>query len=223
MSEVSQIRVAVADDQHLFRKGLCELLNRFDGIEVILEVSNGLELINGLRELPKKPEVILLDLSMPQMNGIDAAVEIRKLFPEIRIVVLTVHNEDRFIAHLIEKGVNGYLLKTTEPEEVENAIRTVVEKDFYLNAHTIAALRGGMKQRNRSVQLGDDVDLTPREREVLELICRELTTAEIADKLFLSIRTVDGHRNNLLMKTGARNTAGLVLFAIRHNLIPPQL
>lgn len=210
------IQVAIAEDQKLFRECLVSLLNGFEDISVTLEVANGKELIEHLNQGILSPEVVLLDLTMPEMNGLDTTRHLKKHFPDIKIIILSVHSEERHIAHMVSEGVNGYLAKNADLSEVVRAVQSVHEKGFYFNETVLKAIHLGMAQKHtRSYNPGNP--LTAREKEILQLICQEFTTAEIAEKLFLSVRTVDGHRNSLLEKTGARNTAGLVLYALRQN------
>ncbi|MDO7874266.1 response regulator transcription factor [Hymenobacter sp. ASUV-10] len=218
------IRVAIADDQVLFRKGMAAIVDSFEGIQTVIEVDNGLELIEALGAAEEKPHVALLDLSMPEMNGVETTKVIRKYFPDLKVVILSVYAEDRFVIHLMELGVNAYLFKNVEPAEVEKAIRTVVTNEFYFNNSFREAMNNRMQVKRPRRLATEDLwsDLSARERDVLELICKQRTGQEIADELGVSVRTVDGHRSSILEKTGARNTAGLVLFAIKHGLLDPS-
>lgn len=214
------VRVAIADDHVLFRKGLITILELDDDLEVIYDADNGEELIKKLEA--QVPEVILMDLKMPVMDGMEATKLIKAKYPEVKILILSMYDEEKFIIHCLELGANGYLLKNTDPDEVVKAIHTVVEKDFYFNNHISTVMLKGLNQKTRAKgkpQFDNSVELTKREREILELICKELTTPEMAEKLFISNRTVEGHRKNLLEKTGAKNTAGLVVFALKNELV----
>jgi DNA-binding NarL/FixJ family response regulator len=210
------IHVAIADDELLFRKGMKELLEDGSNIRFCLEAGNGIELIEKLQHATIVPDVLLLDLSMPGMNGVQTFDAVRVAFPNIKILILSIHYSDHYIVTLIEKGANGYLSKNTDPEEVKNAVITVARNDFYFNDATIKAMHKNLAGKHRAGLPGEA--LTDREKEVLELICRELTAGEIADRLYISRRTAEGHRNSLLQKTGCRNTAGLVIYAIRHSV-----
>lgn len=214
------VRVAIADDHVLFRKGLITILELDDDLEVMYDADNGEELIKKLEA--QVPEVILMDLKMPVMDGMEATKLIKAKYPEVKILILSMYDEEKFIIHCLELGANGYLLKNTDPDEVVKAIHTVVEKDFYFNNHISTVMLKGLNQKTRAKgkpQFDNSVELTKREREILELICKELTTPEMAEKLFISNRTVEGHRKNLLEKTGAKNTAGLVVFALKNELV----
>ncbi len=212
------IFVGIAEDQSLFRECLVSLLNCFEGIKVNVEAANGAELLERLYLAAPTPHVVLLDLTMPVMNGLDTTRQLKKLFPDIKIIILSVHSEERHIVHMVGEGVNGYLVKNSELSEVVDAVKAVESKGFYFNESVLRAIHAGMNHKQEK-NYDPKSPLTPREREILEYICQEYTTQEIADKLFLSVRTVDGHRNNLLEKTGSRNTAGLVIYAVRNNLL----
>lgn len=216
--ENQKIKIGLAEDQLLFRKGLTAMLNDQSAFDVAIETSNGEELINRIKETGVVPDIVLLDLRMPVLNGIDTTKILKKEYPDLPVLILSAHNEERFIVHMVELGVNGYLDKNSEPEEVIRAIETIVKAGFYFNDSTIHAMRSGLSGGKAKVSLTDPAGLTNREQEVLQLICMEHTAPEIAEKLFLSVRTVEGHRNNLLLKTGARNIAGLVMYAVRNGL-----
>jgi DNA-binding NarL/FixJ family response regulator len=211
--------ICIADDQLLFRKGMTALVNGFNHMRVILEAENGKDLLEKIQSIEEPVHVVLLDLSMPKMNGLETMQQLHHIFPAIKVIVLSVHADDKFITRMLELGANGYLVKNAQPAEVEQAINTVVANDFYLNDQTLAAMRKGIQSGKQKVSLDVADTLTNREKEILKLICKEYTTSEIAAQLFISERTVEGHRNNLLLKTGTRNTAGLVVFAIKNNVV----
>jgi DNA-binding NarL/FixJ family response regulator len=214
------INVAIADDQKLFRKGVISLVNSFESVQIIFEAENGKQLLDQLNNEALKPDIILLDLSMPEMNGLDALKAIKEIYPGIRVIILTIHEAEHHVLATIQAGANGYLAKNAEPEEVEKAIREVYKNDFYFTLPMLEIMRKGLTKKPQTPNLREDSDnLTQREKEVLQLICKQYSSVEIAKKLFLSNRTVEGHRNNLLTKTGSRNTAGLVLYALKHKLI----
>jgi DNA-binding NarL/FixJ family response regulator len=214
------IRIALADDQHLFRKGMAMLLRDMADAQVVLECANGAELLDALKNIPV--DIVLLDLQMPVLDGIGATERIKAEFPHVKVIILSTHDEDKFIAHLMELGANGYMLKTAEPDEIDTAIRAVAQSGFYLNDAVDKALLHGLVKKKQVKPVFQEIDpLSDRELEVLRGICQELTTAEIAEKLFVSPRTVDFHRNNLLLKTGARNAAGLVVYAMTKGIHAP--
>ena len=214
------IRIALADDQQLFRKGLAMLLRDMAGARVVLECANGQELLTALTDTPV--DVVLLDLEMPVMNGVETMGRIRKDFPAVRVIVLSSHEEDKFVIQLMELGANGYMLKTAAPDEIDMAIRSVAENGYYFSDRIGHVKLHGLVKDKRVKPVFNEIDpLSERELEVLRGICSELTTAEIAAKLFVSPRTVDFHRNNLLLKTGARNAAGLVVYAMTKGIYAP--
>lgn len=215
---MSSIHLAITDDEALFRKGLIMIVEDYDDIEFTFEASNGQELLDHLKTVDKLPEVLLLDLQMPVLNGVETTKALQKEFPDIRIIILTTHYNKGFIINMIELGAASYLPKNTEPEDMVKTIREVAAKGFYYNDFVMSVIRENMLQKIKHQQL-EQVNLTKRELEILQLICEQLTTSEIAEKLFISPRTVDGHRNNLLEKTGAKNTAGLVVFALENKVV----
>lgn len=214
------ILVALADDEALFRRGMRLILEDYPDMKIVLEAENGEELLTRIRQSDELPEVLLLDLKMSGMTGIEAAELIRKEFPSIMIVVVSSHVSKAFILNMIEIGAAAYLGKNAHPDEVVETIRMVREKGFYYNQMVMEVIRDNITGRNPvKPQRSFDIELTSREKEVLQLICTECTTQEIADKLYISNRTVEGHRNNMLAKLGCRNTAGLVVYAIQNGLV----
>lgn len=210
-------KVAIVDDQVLFRQGLISLLNDDNGVQVIMEASNGKELLDQLRT--KQPEVILLDMEMPEMDGAETTSIVKKKFPEIKIIILTMHTEEALVIDLIERGANGFLTKDTNIDVVVDAIFCVTENDYYFNDSISRIMVKKMVSSKKINPFYKQSPLSEREREVIKLICMELTNKEIAEKLFLSPRTIDAYREKILEKTGARNTAGIVMYAVKNNLI----
>lgn len=214
------INIAITDDEALFRKGIAALVEDFTGIQVILEAGNGKELLTLLESTEQRPDILLLDLNMPELNGIQTAKILHKDYPSIKIIILSTYFSKAFIINMIEIGAASYLPKNALPEEVEQTIQEVAKKGFSYNDAVMGVIRENMMQKTRpKIKTPFKIDLTNREQEVLQLICEQYTTAEIGKKLFISTRTVEGHRNNLLQKLGCRNTAGLVVFAIQHQLV----
>lgn len=209
--------IVIVDDHKLFRKGISTLLQDFYFIDEILEAGNGVELLQMLKEKNSLPDVILLDIQMPEMDGVETQKYIRKLYPELKVIILTMEDDEQFILHMIAEGVNGYLLKNADPEELEMALQKVLKNDFYFPANMAQMLLKSSLQKPSSDQIIPE--FSEREMEVLDLICREYTAPQIADKLHLSTRTIEGYRGKLLEKTGAKNIAGLVVFAMKNKLI----
>ncbi len=212
------IEYVIADDHKIFRQGLKLTLGTDPSLKCAGEAGNGVELL-ALLEI-RQPDVVLLDIKMPDMDGIEALGRIRSQYPDLRVLILTMYEEEHFIIHLMETGANGYLLKNAEPDEISMAIHTVWESEYYFSDLVSATLlRKVMMKKRAPVVTMPQVKLTERETEVLKLICQELTAAEIGDMINLSARTVEGIRASLIEKTGTRNAAGLVLYAIRNRIV----
>ncbi|MBS1567801.1 MAG: response regulator transcription factor [Flavobacteriales bacterium] len=215
------IRLALADDQRLFRKGMAMLLRDMAGAQVVLECANGAELLNALKDTPA--DIVLLDLQMPVLDGRKTLAHLQKDHPLVKVIILSTHDEEPVIAELMGMGANGYMLKSAEPDEIDTAIRAVAQSGFYLNDTVDRVMLHGLVKKKQVHAAFNTVDpLSEREVEVLRGICKELTTAEIGMQLFISPRTVDFHRNNLLLKTGARNAAGLVVYAMSKGIFVPE-
>ena len=213
---MKKIRIALVDDHKLFRKGIAALIGDDEHLEVAFEAGSGLELFEKL--VDDQPELVLMDLEMPGMDGIEATQRLAREFPEIKVIVLTMHEEDHYISNLMEVGAAAYLLKSMDVDEVDIAIKSVMETGFYFSDRVSKALVGALTKKNRVRATFNQKELlSQREVEVLKLLCQELSSEEIGDRIHLSPRTVEGYRRNLLSKTGARNLAGLVVFAIKNN------
>ena len=214
------IRLAIADDQPLFRRAFVLLLRDMPDVQVMFDSANGEELLTGLKG--NEVDIVLLDLEMPVMDGVEALRRTREEHPQVKVIVLSTHDDERSIIRMMELGANGYVLKTAEPDELENAIRSVKDSGYFFNDIVSREMLQGLVKKAKVRPVFNEVDpLTERELEVLRAICQEMTTTEIAGKLFLSPRTVEFHRNNILLKTGARNVAGLVVYALTKGLYTP--
>ncbi|WP_109698025.1 response regulator transcription factor [Chitinophaga deserti] len=214
------IKVAIADDHKIFRSGVINTLTPYENINVVFEAEDGEHLLQIMQD--QQPDVILMDLKMPKMDGIQATIKVREKYPHVKIIILTMYEDDNFIVHLVENGANAYLLKNSEPEEIYEAICTTYEKGFYFNENVNLALLKKVLHKNKQQfkpTFKNEVQLTDRELEVLKLICGEQTTQEISEQIYLSPRTVEGLRQKLLEKLGVKNTVGLVLYAFRNGLI----
>jgi DNA-binding NarL/FixJ family response regulator len=218
---MEKIKLVIADDQNLFLKGLKFIIDTFEDVELVGEASDGAELVAKVEST--RPDVVLSDIKMPNMDGIEATKILKDRFPEVRVILLTMFDDERLISHVMEIGANGYLLKDEEASVVHEAIQSVYTKGLYFNEYVSKALLKQVKHKNKgsisAILSPGEVKLSNREMEVLELICQEMSTPEIAEQLFISTRTVEGHRKNLLDKTGVKNTAGLVIYAVKHGLV----
>lgn len=216
------IRLLIADDHRMVRNGLKALIAKAEDVEVVGECESGTEVIEAL-DSGIEPDVIAMDLSMPDMDGIQATERIVQADPEASIIGLSMHNEEMFISKILSAGAMGYILKNASEDDLIQGIRTISRGESYFGEGVTEIMMSKyMKQKGdkgKSSYLIKAEDLTKREKEVLRMIAEERTNAEIADRLFISKRTVDSHRKHLLEKTGAKNTAGLVRFAIDHELV----
>lgn len=216
------IKVAIADDHKIFRKGVVLSLRPYTNLKFVLEAENGQELIDLLATTTEEdmPEVILMDLRMPQKDGIETTKIVAKQYPNIHIIALTMYEDERFVSHMMEIGANGYLLKSADPSEIKKAIMEVKAKGYYLNNFVNRILLKKSHARQKVLpSLTNEVTLSERERDVVKYICMEFTAQEIAQKLDVSPRTVEAIKDRLMERFGAKNTAGLVFYAVKNNLI----
>jgi two-component system response regulator NreC len=219
------IKIGLVEDQLLFREGMKVILTQSakNKFEVVFQSADGYSVIEKLNKNTVIPDVMLVDMSLPptaekkEFSGLQVTEALLKNYPKIKILILSVHNDDTFIAQMIQHGAHGYLAKDSDPEEVFFAIESIFRKGTYINEQTLMAIQGRMGKK--SIQHKIKIDITKREEEILQLVCQQYTAEEIAQKLFISVKTVNGHRNNLLLKTGSKNVTGLVLYAIKNNII----
>ena len=218
MNESNQIKVAIADDHKIFRKGVILSMRQYTQIKFVMEADNGEELIAKIPEA--QPNVILCDLRMPIKDGIDTTKIITKNFPHIRVIILTMYEDDRFVGHLMDCGAAGYLLKSTDPAEIKKAIYDVSKTGFYLNPFVNKVLiKKNYSKQKFSPNLSTEVVLSEREKEVLTLVCMEFTAAEISTKMGISPRTVEAIKDRLMERFGVKNSVGLVFYAMKNQLI----
>ena len=215
---MSKIRIAIADDSSIFRDGLKVGLARDDNFELVLEAASGDELVAGIDRIPT--DVVLMDLKMPGMDGMEATKVIRRQWDQVKVLAVTMYDDEKFVIHLMENGANGYLLKNADSAEIRKAIYCVFESGYYFNdLVNKALLKKLLIKANLTPTFRPDIDLSERELQVLLLICEEKTNVEIGQTIFLSSRSVEGIRQRLIEKVWARNTAGLVLFAVKNGIV----
>ena len=214
------IKVIIADDHTLFRAGVKTALSIKKDVDLIAEADNGMQLLNLLRHM--EPDVILLDIQMPIMDGIQTLPEIRKLYPHVKVIILSMHNDHSMISKLMEIGANSYLTKNSDSETIYQAIKTCYEQEFFFNELTNKALLNGLRTKRADGGIFQEASLTEKELTVLKLMCEERTTKEIADIVDISPRTVEAIRDKLKTKTGSKSMAGLVMYAIKNKIIQQQ-
>lgn len=215
--ETDTIKVAIADDHALFRAGVKTALSSRKDIQMIAEAENGMQLLNLLKHI--KPDVILLDIQMPIMDGLTTLPEIKKLYPDIKVIMLSMHNDHSVITRMMEIGANSYLTKDSDSEMIYQAIRTCYEQEFYFNDLTNKALLNGLRMKRPVEQEVPDVALSEKEVTILKLMCEEKSTREIAVAVDLSPRTVEAIRDKLKTKTGAKSLAGLIMYAVKAGIV----
>ncbi|MCW3074451.1 MAG: response regulator transcription factor [Flaviaesturariibacter sp.] len=212
------IKVAIADDHHLFRTGVKTSLSAYKDIQMVAEAENGMQLLNLLRHI--KPDVLLLDIQMPIMDGLTTLPEVKKLYPEIKVIMLSMHNDQSMISRMMELGANSYLTKESDSETIYQAIRTCFSDEFYFNDLTNKALLNRLRMKNDApASIEVDAHLNDKEKLVLKLICEEKSTREIAEMVEISPRTVEAIRDKLKVKTGSKSMAGLVMYAVKAGIV----
>ena len=211
---MKEYRIALVDDHKMFRSGLRFLLNDIPEIKVVGEASNGLEFLDmAVNEII---DIVLMDINMPEMNGLEATCEALKLYPKLKIIVLSMHGEEEYYDQMVDAGVKGFLLKNSSVEELNAALKAVINGDTYFSQELLVGILNKKKQKQFQSEV---VKLTQRELEVLKLICEGFCNTDIAEKLFISHRTVERHRSNLLSKTACPNSISLVMYAIKNKII----
>tara|TARA_R110002049_G_scaffold125972_4_gene281613 strand:- start:82 stop:750 length:669 start_codon:yes stop_codon:yes gene_type:complete len=218
------VRIILVDDHKLIRDGIKSYLNsERDKYSLIGEAENGKEALLKIAEL--KPDLVITDLNMPVMDGLELIKELKKNHAEIKIIVLSMVDEAQYIKQVLKLGANGYLLKNSGSEDVKKAVDTVMENQTFYSSEVSSIvmnqLVGGEKQKNTN-RFSSQFTLTKREKEILSLIVQEFNNGEIAEKLFISIRTVDAHKRNMIEKTGSKNIAGLLVWALKNNVIDDE-
>lgn len=206
-------KTIIVDDHKLFRNGLRLILREIENIEVISEASNGREFLNQIEVL--EPDLVLMDINMPGINGIEATREAMKKYPNLKIVALSMFGEPEYYEEMVDAGVKGFLLKNSDSTELENALQMVIDGKSYFSQELLL----NIINRKNEPEAQHLHQLSKRETEVLNLMCKGFSNAEIADALFISQRTVDRHKANLMSKTECKNSISLVMYAVKHNLV----
>ncbi len=219
MSSKEKINIAVVDDQQLFRQGLISLLKETKNLNILFEAENGNDLLEKLKTKKQLPDVILLDIEMPELDGVETTIRLKLKYPDIKIIILTMHDEEEMIVHLIEKGAHGFLPKSEDIESVVDAIFSVHENGYFFNDRISKAMVKGLVNSKKIKPTFSDVDLNEKELEIIRLICKEHTSPEIGDMLHLHTKTIDNYRFELIKKMGVRNSVGLVMYAVKNGLV----
>jgi two-component system, NarL family, invasion response regulator UvrY len=214
-----KIKVVIADDHTLFRKGMVNLMSDFSNCTILYETNNGEELIQQFSTKPL-PDIVILDINMPLLDGYQTALWIRKNYPKVKILALTMNDSEESIIKMFQAGANGYILKDSDPAELQLALNELMKKDFYHSEMVTGALLHNMNNKKEVASKHDTfIKLNDRELEFLKLTCTELTYKEIADKMFIAPRTADRYREVLFEKLDVKNRVGLVIYAIKNKIV----
>ncbi|UEG48940.1 response regulator transcription factor [Ferruginibacter lapsinanis] len=212
------IKVAIADDHKLFRKGVILSMRSYTNIQFVMEAENGNELLEKITEAD--PDIVLCDLKMPVKDGIEVTKSLAKTHPHIRVLILTMYEDEHFIGHLMDCGAAGYLLKNTDSAEIKKAIMDVKRTGYYLSSFVNRVLvKKNYSKQKFNANLSSEVVISEKEKEVITLVCMEFTATEIAQKMNISARTVEAIKDRLMERFGVKNSVGLVFYAMKHQLI----
>ena len=220
MSTANLIKIAIADDHKIFRDGIKMALSGKENLKMLWEAQDGKDLMHKVAI--KKPDVLLMDIRMPEIDGINAIEMLRKEYEDIKIIILTMYDDQQMISKMMEMGANAYLTKTTDPEEIYEAIVTCMNDDFYFNSLVNNAVMGKLIQKKNVRQhYGSTVPINFNEKEIkiLQFIAQDKTTEEISKIIFLSPRTIETIRQNMKSKVSAKTIAGLIMYGMRNKLI----
>ena len=211
-------KIGLVDDHTIFQKSLATLVKSHEEFDVTLMANNGLQLLEKMEDETQRPDILLLDLKMPEMNGIECLDVLSEKYPETKSIILSMFDQSPFIHHAIKKGARGYLIKDSDPEDLFKALQSVRDTGYYINHQLSKVIVEGISKKQTLVLNAVDL-ITPIEFEVLQHICQGETAQEIGEKIFRSKRTIEGHKQSLLEKTGSKNTAALVAWAFREGLV----
>jgi DNA-binding NarL/FixJ family response regulator len=222
---MENINIVIVDDQNLFRQSLALLINSVNEFTLVGDYAGGQQLIDALQNIDTPIDIAIIDMDMPEINGIELNKFLHQHHPQIKVIILSVHVNEMLISKMINNGAASYIAKNCDKDELILAVTMVFKTGFYFNNDVINAVRNSAHHRLTANDIlnGLPVILSNREQQILQLICKEYNNAEIAKELYLSVRTIEGHRTSLIDKINCRNTAGLVLFAIKHHLFDINL
>lgn len=212
-----QLKVYIADDHTIFRKAMVSLLQSFHRIAKVRDAENGKELLALVKD--EQPDLVLLDLQMPVMDGSETCEILANRYPDVKVIVLSMHDSERYILHMMDLGARAFLFKNVEPDELEQAIYSVVDKDFYHNEFIASILRKSLREKHNGKRPDFHQTLSEREREIVLLICQEYSTKEISSRLSISDRTVENHRAKIMEKIGVKNIVGVVRYAYEQGML----
>lgn len=215
MSRETPIKIAIVDDHALFRKGLAEILSGFSNITLLFDAKNGKELLAAIADHKEQPDICIVDINMPVMNGYETTRHIRSTYPKIKVLALSMYDNEFNIIKMLQHGANGYVLKDAEPDELYSALQAIKKEGFY---HSDIITNTILKE-SKVAENGDIAELTKKELEFLKYTCTEMTYREIATKMGVSPRTIDGYRDSLFIKLNIRSRTGLVIYAIKWGLV----
>ncbi|MCU0432494.1 MAG: response regulator transcription factor [Bacteroidia bacterium] len=216
---MSHRSVVIVDDHKLFSSALAELIGRFERYEVLYQVHSGRDLLDRFASPRNIPDVVLLDINMPGMDGFETAARLREKHEDVKVLAVSMHNDEESVVRMIRAGARGYVLKDAQPDELRTALDILCDRGVYYSEMVTSHLVNAITHDRTPEAIAREKGLTPRELEFLKLACSELTYKEIADRMNLSIRTVDGHREALFDKLEVRSRVGLVLYAISHRIV----
>ena len=210
-------RIFLADDHKILRESLKHYLSQESFIDVVGEASNGLDAYNGI--IKTKPEIAILDITMSQLNGLDLSQKLRNEMPDLKVIILTMHKSEEMLHKALSVGVNGYVLKDNALEDLVEAIKVVGEGRFFISSDLLQLVVGGYVNNIKDIVDTNNEILSVREKEILQMLAEGRSNKEVAEALYLSVKTVETHRANIMKKLGLRNIADLVLYAVRNHLI----
>lgn len=218
-SDTSIIQLAIVDDEQLIVKLLEGFFTQQAETEVVLSAFSGEDFLEQLAKFPNKIDVLLLDLRMKDLDGIEVTNLLKEQYPDIHVIVISSHYKKSFIGYMLKTGVSAFLPKGILPQQLLEIIKTVYQEGYYFLPEQVEVMRTQIAPKAPKPKFSLKTTFTAREKEILELICQQKTAQEIADKLFITKRTVEGHKNNLLSKIGVKNTAGLIIYAIKEKIV----